>query len=207
MMVMPIDSSMGAYLASSVKPFRHPDQVEEFGRASGQMIGEVAAVEFTQAFEHAEDRAGEWVAGVDGDRVAQLLQPGRRFHRRHATQHQIDQQRRLDLMGDAFDLFDALRRLDENHVRTGLRRIDSPVRSRRPTRGSSGVGPRNDQQIVVAPGVECGGQRLLELCGIDDLLVRQVPAAFREDLVLQLDCRDAGRSYWRTVRTTFIGAP
>ena len=156
------------------------------------MVGEVAAVEFTQAFEHAEDRAGEWVAGVDGDGVAQLLQPGRRFQRRHAAQHQIDQQRRVDLMGNAFDLLDALRCLDENHVRTGsgvaIRPFDRGVQAER----SSRVGPRDDEQVVVAAGAECGGQRLLELRGIDDALVLQVPAALGEYLVLQLDCRDAG---------------
>ena len=175
-----------------VKPLRHPDQVEEFGGPGGQMVGDVAAVEFTQAFQHAEDRAGERVAGMNGDGVAQLLQPRRRLQRRHAAQHQIDQQRSLDLAGDAFDLLDALRGLDEDHVRTGLgvsiRPLDRGVQAERSPR----VGPRDDEQVVVGARVERGGQRLFELRGVDDVLVGQVPAAFREYLVLQLDCRDAG---------------
>ena len=129
---------------------------------------------------------------MNGDGVAQLLQSRRRLQRSHAAEHQIDQQRSLDIAGDAFDLLDALRRLDEDDVRTRLgvpiRPLDRGLQSERGPR----VGPRDDEQVVVIASVERGGQRLFELRGVDDVLVGQVPAAFREHLVLQLDCRDTG---------------
>ena len=54
------------------------------------------------------------------------------------------------------------------------------------------VGARDDQRVGVGAGVQRGAQLLLVQLRRDHVLALHVPAALREDLILELDCRHAG---------------
>ena len=112
---------------------------------------------------------------------------------RAAVLRDVDEQRLADARrADRAQLVLRARRVDEDHVRAGggvaVRARDRILEARDGDR----VGARDDQRVGIRARVERGAQLLLVQLGRDHVLALHVPAALREDLILELDAGDAG---------------
>ena len=96
-------------------------------------------------------------------------------------------------LGDAGELLDVLDRLDEHDVGPGVDEPPRPLDRLVDAGDGDGVGPGDDDGVRRAARLDGDGDALDGVGEGDDLLVLEVAAALRRDLVLDLHGRRAGR--------------
>ena len=161
-----------------------PREGDELGLGAGERA---ALVQVAQDPRHREHRALQRGVGVEDPREAEAPELLARQHRRLAPEHDVADVNARHGGRNAGELLDRLRRLDEQHV--GAR---FPVRRRPLERAVEpldrvGIGARDDEEACVAPRVDRRLDLLHHLRGGNDVLAVEVPAALREDLVLELE--------------------
>src|SRR5271167_3093242 len=114
---------------------------------------------------------------------------GCRFHVDYgclASEHHVDQLRRLQAMGDRLEVFEAFWSLDEYDVRARFDVATGPLNGRLEAFDGTCIGACDDNQIL-PPGVHRGSYLTHHLLQGDQLLAVKVTAPFGRMLVLDLN--------------------
>src|SRR5271156_4713449 len=108
-----------------------------------------------------------------------------------ASEHYVDQLRRLQPTGDRLEVFEAFWSLDECDVRARFDVATGPLNCRLEAFDSTCIGASDDNQIL-PPGVHRGSHLTHHLPQGDQLLAVKVTAPFGRMLVLDLNRAGAG---------------
>src|SRR5437660_672766 len=138
------------------------------------------------------DRPGRGQQRVDrqeDDRVAERTQSAKRQERRAAARRVVEEERGVELPRHPLDLLLGPRRFDEEQVGAspgrGRAAAERLVESGRRDR----VGPRDDEEVRVRARLDRGADLSLELGERNDLVTREMSAALRRHLVLEVERR------------------
>ncbi len=149
-----------------------------------------AGLEFAQELLTAADHALEQQDRQDGELVAHHLGGTQFDWRALSAAHDVEEAWPLDQSGNCLDLVDALRRLHEGHLRAGRERGIGALDGLLEVYDCSRIGACDDQEIGTTPCIHGRPDFCDVVVERNDLLVVQVSALLREDLILDVDGRN-----------------
>src|SRR5205814_6135231 len=123
---------------------------------------------------------------VDPEPESHILQFLGAEHRRLATLEDIDEGWPAHLAPDDAQFLDGLRRFDKTDIGAGFEIGVDPVDRRLEPLDRTRIGPGDDDQVAVAPGIYRGFDLADHLGAADDFLPFVMAAFFRADLVLDI---------------------